>query len=114
MKTRYNVFGQICLWASLAALYALLAMKLVVLWREGLWLDWPLGNYLPDAIVRWVFSLRYQPLRSGLVWALSRDVVYHAAAISFVIWLLGGMFRSRNDAHGMYDGHTATNHRSPR
>ncbi len=89
MTTRRDLLGRGCLWCSLAALYSLIGMKAYVAWREGLWLDWPLGNYLPDAAVRWVFSLPDGAFRGVLAWLLRQDVIYHAAAVALLIWLLG-------------------------
>lgn len=87
MTTRRDVLGRGCLWVSLAALYLLLGMKLFVAFREGLWLDWPLGDFLPDALVRWVFALPDATLRQALAWVLNQDVVYHAAGISLILWI---------------------------
>jgi len=88
MTTRRDVLGRGCLWVSLAALYFLLGMKLFVAFREGLWLDWPLGDFLPDAVVRWVFALPDATVRQALAWVLNQDVVYHAAAVSLVLWMM--------------------------
>ncbi|UJX40693.1 hypothetical protein K9F62_18670 [Desulfovibrio sp. JY] len=88
MTTRSDVLGRGCLWVSLAALYTLCGMKLFVAWRDGLWLDWPLGDYLPDAVVRWVFRLPEGAPRTALVWVMGQDVVYQAAAVTCCIWLL--------------------------
>jgi hypothetical protein len=87
MKSQRDAFGRGCLLASLVALYVLLGMKAFVVWREGLWLDWPLGDYLPDGLVRWVFALPDSQVRSVAAWLLGQDVLYHAAAISLVLWL---------------------------
>ena len=88
MTTRRDVLGRICLWVSLAALYTLLGMKLFVALRDGIWLDWPLGEFLPDAVVRGVFRLRDGAVRDALVWVLAQDVVYHVAAVTCLVWLL--------------------------
>jgi hypothetical protein len=88
MKTRRDALGRVCLLASFGALYLLLGMKAYVAWREGLWLDWPLGDYLPDAVVHWVFAFPDSPTRSTLEWLMGRDVLYYAAAVSLVLWLL--------------------------
>ncbi len=88
MEIRSQALGRVCLWISLAALYILLGLKVFVALREGLWLDWPLGDFLPDVLVRWVFSLESPPVRSVLAWVLSRDVLHGAAALSLVLWLL--------------------------
>ncbi|MHC1789038.1 hypothetical protein [Solidesulfovibrio sp.] len=81
-------FGRGCLWVSLAALYGLLAMRLFVVWREGLWLEWPLGDFLPDHVVRLVFSLGNDLLLHVAVWLLARDVLYWVAAVCLLLWLL--------------------------
>lgn len=88
MTTRRDVLGRICLWVSLAALYTLLGMKLFVALRDGVWQDWPLGEFLPDAVVRAVFRLPAGAMRDAVVWVLARDVVYHAAAVTCLVWLL--------------------------
>lgn len=88
MKTRGDAFGRGCLWASLTALYGLLGMRVFVAWRDGLWLDWPLGDSLPDAVVRWVFAVTDETVRSVLAWLLRQDVLYFAAAVSLVLWVL--------------------------
>ncbi|EHJ46555.1 hypothetical protein DFW101_0538 [Solidesulfovibrio carbinoliphilus subsp. oakridgensis] len=93
MTTRRDVLGRGCLWASLAALYILLGMKLFVAIREGLWLDWPLGNFVPDAVVRWVFVRPDAAARTVLAWLLGQDVLYYVAAVALALWgmtLLGG------------------------
>lgn len=86
MTTRRNVLGRGCLWVSLAALYILLGMKLYVAVREGVWLDWPLGDFVPDAVVRWVFARPDAAIRAVLVWSLGRDVLYYAAGAALVLW----------------------------
>lgn len=88
MTTRRDLLGRGCFYCSLAALYCLLGMKVYVAWREGLWLDWPLGEYLPDALVRAVFSLPDGRIREALTWLLRQDVLYHVAAITLLLWLL--------------------------
>ena len=88
MKTRGDAFGRGCLLVSLTALYGLLGMRLFVAWREGLWLVWPLGDYLPDSVVRWVFSLSQPAVRAALAWAMGQDVLYVAAVVSLLLWLL--------------------------
>lgn len=97
MTTRRDLIGRGCLWCSLAALYTLLGMKAYVAWRDGVWLDWPLGNALPDALVRWVFSLPDGPFRAVLEWLMRQDVIYHAAAVTLLIWLLGLVAGSPED-----------------
>lgn len=88
MATRRDIFGRGCFFCSLAALYCLLGMKLYVACREGMWFDWPLGDYLPDAVVRAVFALPDGGFRAVLTWLLRQDVMYHAAAVTIVLWLL--------------------------
>jgi hypothetical protein len=61
------------------------------------WLDCPLGNALPDALVRWVFSLPDGSFRAVLEWLMRRDVIYHAAAVTLLIWLLGLVAGSPED-----------------
>jgi len=102
MKTRGDVFGRGCLWVSLTAVYGLLGMRVFVAWQEGLWLDWPLGDYLPDSVVRWVFALPNASTRAVLVWILGRDVLYHAAVLSLLLWLVtlrGGSQSVGKDGH---------------
>jgi hypothetical protein len=101
MATRRNVLGRGCLLASLAALYILLGMKLFVALREGLWLDWPLGNFVPDAVVRWVFARPDAAVRTALAWLLGRDVLYYVAAVTLALWgmaLAGGPSDADNAA----------------
>lgn len=86
MRTRQNAFGRACFLLGLAALYILAGMKLYLAWRDDLWPNWPLGDYLPDAVVRAVFTIREPTLRSGLVWLLSQDVVAWAAGVCLVLW----------------------------
>lgn len=88
MTTRRDLFGRGCLWISLAALYTLCGMKLFVALRDGVWLYWPLGDYLPDAVVRAVFALPEGGVRRMLTWLMRQDVMYHAAAVSLLLWLL--------------------------
>jgi len=88
MKTRGDAFGRGCLWASLAALYGLLGMRVFAAWRERVWPLWPLGDCLPDPVVRWIFSLPWPPVRAALAWVLGQDVLYVAAAVSLLLWLL--------------------------
>ncbi len=88
MMNRRDALGRTCLWVSLGALYALLGMKVFVAWREGVWLDWPLGDHVPDEVVRRAFAAPAGPVRSALVWVLGQDVLYLAAAVSLVLWLL--------------------------
>lgn len=64
-------------------------MKLYIAWRDGLWPAWPVGDTLPDAVVRGLFSVEPPSLRSVLIWLLSRDVMVVAAAVCLVVWLLG-------------------------
>ena len=90
MKIPGDTFGRGCLWVSLAALYGLLAMRLFVAWREGLWLEWPLGDFVPDVVVRWVFALEPPGLQDAASWLLGRDVLYWVAAVCLILWLLIG------------------------
>lgn len=90
MKIPGDAFGRGCLWVSLAALYGLLAMRLFVAWREGLWLEWPLGDFVPDALVRRVFALEQPGLRDAAIWLLGLDVLYWVAAGCLLQWLLTG------------------------
>lgn len=100
MTTRRDVLGRGCLWVSLAALYTLLGMKIFVALRDGLWLDWPLGEFMPDAVVRWVFRLPAGGVRTALVWGMSQDVVYYVASVTCLVWLLPfiGSSSARDDA----------------
>ena len=88
MKIPGDVFGRGCLWVSLAALYGLLAMRLFVVWRDGIWLAWPLGNFVPDALVRKIFALNDAGPRRIIVWFLEQDILYCVAAICLAIWWL--------------------------
>ncbi|WP_428569062.1 MAG: hypothetical protein ACP59X_10470 [Solidesulfovibrio sp. DCME] len=88
MATRRDLVGRGCFYCSLAALYCLLGMKVFVAWRDGLWLDWPLGDVLPNAVVRALFALPDGRLRDILTWLSRQDVIYHVAAIALVLWLL--------------------------
>lgn len=88
MKIPGDAFGRGCLWVSLAALYGLLAMRLFVVWRDGLWLEWPIGDFVSDAVVRRVFALDDAAPRRVVVWLLEQDVLYAAAAVCLAIWLL--------------------------
>jgi hypothetical protein len=88
MKTRANAFGRGCFFVGLAALYFLVGMKAYLAWRDGIWPRWPLGEYLPDGVVRTVFSPETESIRTIVVWLLSRDVVECAAAVCLVLWLL--------------------------
>ena len=99
MDTRRNSFGRGCFLVGLGVLYLLLGMKLYVSWREGVWQAWPLGDYLPDAVVRAVFSLGTASIRSALVWILSQDVVIVVAAVCLLLWLLG-LFGNEGDSGG--------------
>ena len=88
MKSRRNFFGRSCFFVGLAVLYALVGMKVHIAWRDGLWPVWRLGDTVPDAVVRAVFSLEAAPVRSALVWLLSRDVVGVVAAICLIVLVL--------------------------
>ena len=88
MGTRRNVFGRGCFLVGLAVLYCLLGMKLYIAWRDGLWPAWPLGDNLPDAVVRGVFSLEPSSVRSALIWLLSQDVLEVTAAFCLLVWLV--------------------------
>ena len=100
MKSRRDAFGRACWLVSLVALYALLGLKAYVFWREGLWPQWPLGEYVPDAVVRAAFSGADSPARAALAWLLGRDVLYFAAAASLVLWMLDFFGGSSGDDGG--------------
>lgn len=103
MKTRQGTWGRACFWVGLVALYALAGMKCWLAWRDGLWPDWPLGDVVPDAAVRWIFSLDAAGVRVVLVWLLARDVLEWAAAVCLVLWLLtlpGAAGRDGTDHRG--------------
>lgn len=87
MTTRRDLFGRGCLWISLAALYTLCGMKLFVALRDGVWLYWPLGDILPDAVVRAVFVLPEGGIRQMLTWLMRQDAMYYAAAVTLLLWL---------------------------
>jgi hypothetical protein len=100
MRTRQGAFGRGCFLVGLAALYLLAGMKLFVAWRDGMWPDWPLGDFLPDVAVRGMFSPDASSVRSVVVWLLSRDIVEWAAAVCLVLWVLslaGNAGRDRRD-----------------
>ncbi len=110
MTTRRDVLGRGCLWSSLAALYILLGMKLFVAFREGLWLAWPLGNFLPDAMVRWVFALPRPTVRAVLAWLLGQDVLYYVAGVCLALWCLnlwGGTSSAESPDRSPADGPSA-------
>lgn len=88
MRTRQGAFGRACFLVGLAALYLLAGMKLYVAWRDRLWPQWPLGDFLPNGVVLGLFSPSAASVRSVLVWLLSRDLVEWAAAACLVLWLL--------------------------
>jgi hypothetical protein len=88
MKTRTNAFGRGCFFIGLLPLYFLVGLKAFLAWRDGVWPHWPLGEYLPDPVVRAVFSPETESVRAVVVWLLSRDVVECAAAVCLVLWLL--------------------------
>ena len=88
MRHPGDAFGRGCLLVSLTALWALLAMRLYVVWRDGLWLVWPAGDFLPDPLVRQVFALENEGLRQTLVWLMAQDALYWVAAVCLLVWLL--------------------------
>ena len=89
METRLRTFGRGCFFVGLIALYGLVAMKVYLAWRDGMWPLWPLGECLPEGLVRIAFSPPAEPVRDVVVWLLSRDVVEWAAAACLGLWLLG-------------------------
>ena len=72
----------------------MLAMRLYVVWRDGMWLAWPLGDFLPDALVRRLFALPDAGPRDALVWLLGQDALYWVAAVCLVVWLLAAPGRT--------------------
>lgn len=103
MKTRANAFGRGCFFIGLAALYALVGMKAYLAWSDGVWPRWPLGEYLPDVVVRTVFSPEIESARAVVVWLLSRDVVECAAAVCLVLWMLQLIGNGREGEHARED-----------
>lgn len=88
METRLHPFGRWCFFLGLFALYGLAAMKVYLAWRDGMWPRWPLGDWLPEGVVRTVFAAATGPVREIAVWLLSRDIVEWAAAACLGLWLL--------------------------
>lgn len=94
MRHPGDALGRGCLLVSLTALWAMLAMRLYVVWRDGMWLAWPLGDLLPDVLVRRLFALPDTGLRDALVWLLRQDALYWVAAVCLVLWLLAAPDRT--------------------
>lgn len=94
MRHPGDALGRGCLLVSLTALWAMLAMRLYVVWRDGMWLAWPMGDVLPDALVRRIFTWPDGGPRDALVWLLRQDALYWVAAVCFVLWLIAAPGRS--------------------
>ncbi len=96
MRTNATHFGAICLLASILAIYGLLFFKLYVFWTKGVWSDWAAGNFMPDALIRGVFSLKPSLARDALVWVLSLDVILYLLPFPLLIYWLDRFARDAN------------------
>ena len=106
METRHQTFGRTCFLVGLAILYLLVGTKLYIAWRDSMWPSWPLGDYLPDALVRAVFATSVPSAKAVLVWILSRDLVVVVAAVCLVLWLLDLLGNGGNPGDDHPDAHS--------
>lgn len=88
MRFTNTFFGGICLLTSVLVIYGLLFYKLYFLWTKGVWVDWMLGNFLPDEMITFMFSLKSSVTREILVWLLSRDVLLYFLPFPLLVFYL--------------------------
>ncbi len=88
MKLSKTGFGAFCLWASILFIYGLLFYKIYVLKTKGIWPAWTVGDYLPDSVIRGVFSLKQAWLKDVLVRFLWLDLIFYLLPFPILIFLL--------------------------
>jgi len=88
MRVTNTFFGGICLLTTVLVIYGLLFYKLYVFWAKGIWVDWMLGNFLPDEMIVMAFSLKASITREILVWALSQDILMYFFPFPLLVFYL--------------------------
>jgi hypothetical protein len=88
MKSSRGILGNVCLWVSILVIYGLLGYRMYVLYSEGIWLDWTVGDILPDAVIWTVIGMRASILKTMVIWLLSQDVLLYMAAFPIILAVL--------------------------
>lgn len=88
MRFTNTFFGGVCLLTTVLVIYGLLLFKLYVFWTKGVWVDWMLGNFLPDELIVMAFSLKPPLAREILVWALSQDILLYFLPFPLLVFYL--------------------------
>lgn len=88
MRVTNTFFGGICLLTTVLVIYGLLFYKLYVFWTKGIWVDWMLGNFLPDEMIVMAFSLKASIAREIVVWTLSQDILIYFLPFPLLVFYL--------------------------
>ncbi|NDY55345.1 hypothetical protein G3N56_01115 [Desulfovibrio sulfodismutans] len=88
MKTSRGILGDMCLWVSILVIYGLLGYRIYVRYSEGIWLDWTVGNALPDSMVMTVIGMRPSILKTMVIWLLSQDVLLYMLPFPIILAVL--------------------------
>lgn len=88
MKTSRGILGTLCLLVSILVIYGLLGYRAYVLYSEGIWLDWTVGNIVPDPVVLAVIGMRPSVGKTLVIWLLSQDIVVYLLPFPIILALL--------------------------
>lgn len=82
------MFGTLCLLVSILVIYGLLGYRGYVLYTEGIWLDWTVGNITPDPVVWAVIGMRPSVAKTLAIWLLSQDILLYLLPFPVILALL--------------------------
>jgi hypothetical protein len=88
MKKSRGMFGTLCLLVSIVVIYGLLGYRGYILYTEGIWLDWTVGNSVPDPMVWAVVSMRPSVAKTVAIWLLSQDILLYLLPFPIILALL--------------------------
>lgn len=88
MKTSRGILGDMCLWVSILVIYGLLGYRIYVMYSEGIWLDWTVGEAVPDSMVMVVIGMRPSILKTMVIWLLSQDVLLYMLPFPIILAIL--------------------------
>jgi len=88
MKSSRGILGNVCLSVSILVIYGLLGYRIYVMYSEGIWLDWAVGNAVPDSVVWTVIGMRPSILKSMAIWLLSQDILLYMLPFPILLAVL--------------------------
>jgi len=88
MKKSRGMLGALCLLVSIVVIYGLLGYRGYVLYTEGIWLDWTVGNSVPEPLVWAVVNMRPSVVKTMAIWLMSQDFLLYLLPFPIILALL--------------------------